>query len=565
MVSLRSNLRFRRPQQRVRNARVVQTREQMREFIRCSPLYGADGFIRWCARHAKIQDPVSGAEVPFVLFEGQRRIAPLFVDGHWVIGLKGRQLGLTSLAVFYVLWRATYSKRFVVVCVSQLRQYANDMIRRIKWTWERLDPAMRCRITKETMEEMRFEADGMEVEMRSLVGSDKTARSLTGNLIIFDEASRVRDFDEALAASIPALEVAKGQCIVLSTSAGPQGMFYDLWQRTYGEDGELVDADGVGPTGFTPVFLHWSGRPGRDQAWYDSEEARLKHISPVAMKQEHPNNPREAWEHAAGRVYPLFTSERCVGDIEITAKTERYRAIDWGGAASAHVVLWMAHVPGPPGLLISPKCPNTVREMLGYRWDEDHPDRPIKKDDHAVDALRYAVSTFGFTGLVYVYREVYRTDSLAKGFNPLSHLEEIHRLSGWIAAPPDVPERWIPGRDAEFYEDTVYDGHGLTGLQIASIYKDHDLPCRANKTARALANTDDRSDNIEREVISGIQLVSILVDGSFELEKRIPVVRAHAEALAMFKEDRRPMRHKVSFPLERVQRHALAKKLLGVT
>lgn len=40
------------------------------------------------------------------------------------------------------------------------------------------------------------------------------------------------------------------------------------------------------------------------------------------------------------------------------------------------------------------RCPWTVREFAGYVWDDcDYADRPIKVDDHCMDALRYFVRT----------------------------------------------------------------------------------------------------------------------------------------------------------------------------
>jgi len=44
-------------------------------------------------------------------------------------------------------------------------------------------------------------------------------------------------------------------------------------------------------------------------------------------------------------------------------------------------------------------CPVLWRELLGYRWAVGHdgspltPERPVKKDDHTVDALRYAIAS----------------------------------------------------------------------------------------------------------------------------------------------------------------------------
>lgn len=48
-------------------------------------------------------------------------------------------------------------------------------------------------------------------------------------------------------------------------------------------------------------------------------------------------------------------------------------------------------------LLICADCPNLIREIESYVWDPKASDRgedlPLKKDDHAVDALRYAMNT----------------------------------------------------------------------------------------------------------------------------------------------------------------------------
>jgi phage terminase large subunit len=52
-----------------------------------------------------------------------------------------------------------------------------------------------------------------------------------------------------------------------------------------------------------------------------------------------------------------------------------------------------------PKLYISSQCRNTLEEMGQYKWLEGnvgYKDKPMKVHDHAMDALRYAVS-----GLVY--------------------------------------------------------------------------------------------------------------------------------------------------------------------
>jgi phage terminase large subunit len=48
-------------------------------------------------------------------------------------------------------------------------------------------------------------------------------------------------------------------------------------------------------------------------------------------------------------------------------------------------------------ITICAECKNTIREIETYVWDQKQAlkgyDEPLKKDDHAVDALRYAIAT----------------------------------------------------------------------------------------------------------------------------------------------------------------------------
>jgi phage terminase large subunit len=50
-------------------------------------------------------------------------------------------------------------------------------------------------------------------------------------------------------------------------------------------------------------------------------------------------------------------------------------------------------------IYIDPSCENTIREVEGYHYGKDGfnknlTEKPVKKDDHAPDALRYALTDF---------------------------------------------------------------------------------------------------------------------------------------------------------------------------
>ncbi len=429
--------------------------------------------------------------------------------------LKGRQIGFTWLCAAYTVWRMIYERPFRVSALSQERFYAQQFVERVKFIHSKLPKSYRREILKENESEFRLNAGkGLTTSIVSFVGSERVGRSLTGDLVIMDEASRIPALGASLGAVIPSLEHRKGQLIVLSTSAGPLNDFADLWRETYGVHGEKLNADGVGPSGFRPVFIHWTEVPGRDGAWYEGEKIRLDAIDPMLVKREYPDNPQEAFEHATGRLFPKF-NEANIGRATIGKDFKRYRAIDWGESKSAYVVLWVANLPGaPPAFYVSPDCPNTIQEILNYRLDPDT-GRPIKENDHTVDALRYLVTTMNLRGLIYVYREIYRKDSIVKGYSPLDEIKEIHELSGWRRADQHERGKWVTTKHGEQFVTTVYD-RSLN--KMGKLFREFDIPCQPCKTISQWARGKLAKDKPSDERMEGIRWLNELMTGT-ELSK----------------------------------------------
>lgn len=59
------------------------------------------------------------------------------------------------------------------------------------------------------------------------------------------------------------------------------------------------------------------------------------------------------------------------------ARVQKYFAVDGNGV---------------PGITISPTCTNLIRELGTYSWQPGERDKPKKENDHAADALRYAIA-----------------------------------------------------------------------------------------------------------------------------------------------------------------------------
>ncbi len=553
---------------RARSALESMSAADIEEAELCHPNKGLAGFTRWCRRHVRIEDKEGGGDCPLDFWPGQARIAVDLVKGTWIIGLKGRQLGFTWETIAFIVWRGVYERSFLVVIISQqLKPYALDNIWRAYFIYERLPGWSQPQIVKKT--ETDFFFGGCRI--RSLVGGDNAARSFTGDLCFVDEASRVPDLGDTLAAVMPALTRSvrrdrDGQIILGTSSAGPIGDYADLWERTYGLQGELLDANGVGPTRFKPIFLSFDERPGRTKEWWAEQKVVLDAISRVKVFQEYPRTIEEAFEHAAGRVYPLFTRDRNIGVLmnaagepEIPNYAKRMRAIDWGESKSAYVVLWIAYMEGPPGLLIHPDCKNTIREMLSYRLDEDT-GRPAKEHDHTPDCLRYAVTYHDMKGLVYVYRELFRLDSVERGWNPMLEIDEIHQLSGWERTGATSRRPWRPGKNGEKYALSAVADRSLG--KMINLFTAKGIPCQPSRRIRGTRTADGQQlDKPDDEKIEGIRAVAALIDGTRDIEHYYHLTRRE-QALQIYRAARRDPVHAASSLQER-QMMQLAKEILG--
>lgn len=502
----------------------------------------AGPFVHFVGTHCRIYDRARKLEVPFRLWPGQNKVAEALLVGDWLLVLKGRQVGLTWMLAAYVLWRLLFTPMWAGVVVNQRKEYAQDFIRRVLYMYWRLPWWMRVEWTTRNKGELRCEvlADSKLVELRSVVSGPEVVRSTTLDFMLIDEAAYVRELAATLHAATPAIESCKGQLICNTTAAGPGDDFHSLWLETTGETGELLKEDGKGPTGYRPVFLRWDERPGRRTAeeiasetfpgeWYEEQARRLDRISPIAVKREYPMTWMEAFEYGEGRFYPTFTRERVVSTIGVPDTAERYRAIDWGESKSAYVVLWIAHVRSLPGaLLVHPGCLNTIREHMGYRRD-DKTGRPVKSEDHTCDALRYAVVTFGMTGLVYVYRELYIKNSVAEGWSFTKDAVEIHEQSGWVF--DEQRGQWRPGPKGERYTGTVADR--ALGKAINE-FNANGIPCVGHARIKREDGMDGASiDAPYNEVLDGIKAVSTLLDGSEDIAQYIEVERSTPTNLLM--------------------------------
>ena len=220
--------------------------------------------------------------MPFKLWPAQVELLWALLVNRLVLILKARQLGISWLCCWYVLWLCFWQAGKLALLLSRGQDEANEMLRRVRVLYERLPEWIRQAgpsVVKLNTEEIAW-SNGSRVQ--SLPASPGSGRSYTASVAIMDEAAFMAYASEVYTAMKPTID-AGGQLVILSTANGRANLFYTLCERAM---------KGLG--GFVFRFLPWWVRPGRDTAWYAATEADA--IDATLMKQEYPAAPEEAFE-----------------------------------------------------------------------------------------------------------------------------------------------------------------------------------------------------------------------------------------------------------------------------
>jgi len=124
------------------------------------------------------------------------------------------------------------------------------------------------------------------------------------------------------------------------------------------------------------------------------------------------------------------------------------------------------------------------------------------------------VTTFNLRGLVYVYREVWRLDSVARGWSPTKDIAEIHELSGWERTGPSFKRGWRPTINAERFKGTVAD---RSMGKLINEFSSKQIPTRGHQWFERQEGKRKLRDKPFDERIEGIRWVADLIDGTEDL------------------------------------------------
>lgn len=248
------------------------------------------------AARTKIEVPVGANEtalVPFQFWPAQCDVAALMERERLLIILKARQLGITWEACLFALRLCTLWPGQPVLALSRGQLEADELVHRISvMHHEHADQAQTLpRLVKDNTADLEWDNGSTVV---SLAATKNAGRSLTAALVILDEWAFMAWPRETLAAVKPTID-AGGKLWIISSADGLGSAYHQHWQAAEN-----------GTNGYTPVFLPWTARPDRGPGWRDVKLAESGGDTTTVYR-EYPANAIEAFTHAAGIVYELWS------------------------------------------------------------------------------------------------------------------------------------------------------------------------------------------------------------------------------------------------------------------
>ncbi len=224
------------------------------EYLKCAkdPAY----FMR---KYCYIQHPKRG-RILFNLYPFQEKVLHLFRDEQFIITLKSRQLGISTLAAGYSLWLMLFHKDKNVLALATTQATARNLVTKTTFMYDELPKWLRLPAVEKNKLSLRLK-NGSKIQAKS--SNADAARSEAVSLLLIDEAAFIDNIEETFAAAQQTLATG-GQCMALSTPNGIGNWFHQTWEKA--ETGE---------NSFCPVRLPWTVHPERNQEWRDQQDRDL--------------------------------------------------------------------------------------------------------------------------------------------------------------------------------------------------------------------------------------------------------------------------------------------------
>lgn len=243
------------------------------EFAKCKNDYAyfIDNYclIKFRADSEAVLPPgtkVYGDVADIKLYGVQREYLDTVVSNQNTVACKTRQSGISLTTGLFILWRGTFesSKEFIVISKSERESI--KFLDELKFSQIHL-PFFLRRPADGNMKKLVLGNKYSNSVIRALPGGKDAGRSYTATMLVLDEVAFIDHVADIWTAASPTLTTTGGKAVMISTPWEDEGLFFDVVEGARNE-----------VNGFKLVEIPWESIPGRDEAWYANECAKLQHI-----------------------------------------------------------------------------------------------------------------------------------------------------------------------------------------------------------------------------------------------------------------------------------------------
>jgi len=256
-------------------------------------------FFRECVQipAGEILGSTSG-RTPFELFDYQKDTLKVIRENRYVIILKARQLGLTTLAMAYGFWMMMFRPGSNIVLVSRSQTAANSALEIVNFMYNFLpqwvkDRGPRLESEAATHQSYKF-STGMVSKITSYAATGTVAAGQTATLVLWDEAALAEYQEDALRTLLPTTD-AGGSMVIFSTARGGHNAFARLYREA---DEGLSDFKTVFHPWHVSRFMNPLVSEGKiDTTHYDSKKRTMSR-EPWRFYAEYPSSAEESFRQS---------------------------------------------------------------------------------------------------------------------------------------------------------------------------------------------------------------------------------------------------------------------------
>ena len=241
------------------------TEEQVGEYIRCQ-----QDPLRFITEHIKIVSLDEGL-IDFDVRDYQEEMIDRFHNERFVICKMARQTGKSTTILAYLLHYILFNENVSVAVLANKKSTAMELLGRLQLAYEHLPKWLQQGILIWNKGNIELE-NGSKILASSTSGS--AIRGGSFNIIFLDEFAFVPSniSEEFFSSVYPTISSGKTTKVFIVSTPNGMNLFYKLWT-----DAEEKQND------YSPISVHWSQVPGRDQEW---KEKTIRNTSDRQFQQE---------------------------------------------------------------------------------------------------------------------------------------------------------------------------------------------------------------------------------------------------------------------------------------